>query len=148
MITTTYMGATERAALDRLIREFGAEVKILRIAPMALHSTAAADTRPMSVNEARLLRRIHRGEDVRRSMSRVDRELTLPSLTRRGLADATSAAHVGAHDLCAAPAGRGPSMTPGASTLDRTRPQRTRSGGARDPGRTTPRETAQRGGTA
>ncbi len=28
VITTTYMGATERAALDRLIREFGAEVKV------------------------------------------------------------------------------------------------------------------------
>lgn len=28
VITTTYMGATERIALDRLIREFGAEVKI------------------------------------------------------------------------------------------------------------------------
>ncbi|VEG28557.1 DUF3427 domain-containing protein [Actinomyces howellii] len=28
VITTTYMGATERRALDRLIREFGAEVKI------------------------------------------------------------------------------------------------------------------------
>nr|WP_237694966.1 DEAD/DEAH box helicase [Streptomyces sp. SID5468] len=28
VITTTYMGATERRALDRLVREFGAEVKI------------------------------------------------------------------------------------------------------------------------
>ena len=28
VITTTYMGATERAALDRLVREFGAQVKI------------------------------------------------------------------------------------------------------------------------
>lgn len=28
VVTTTYMGATERAALDRLIREFGGEVKI------------------------------------------------------------------------------------------------------------------------
>lgn len=28
VITTTYMGATERAALDRLVEEFGAEVKI------------------------------------------------------------------------------------------------------------------------
>jgi HKD family nuclease len=28
VITTTYMGATERAALDRLVREFAAEVKI------------------------------------------------------------------------------------------------------------------------
>lgn len=28
VITTTYMGATQRAALDRLVRDFGAEVKI------------------------------------------------------------------------------------------------------------------------
>ena len=28
VITTTYMGATERAALDRMVREFGAEVRI------------------------------------------------------------------------------------------------------------------------
>jgi superfamily II DNA or RNA helicase len=28
VITTTYMGATERAALDRLVREFGAEAKV------------------------------------------------------------------------------------------------------------------------
>jgi len=28
VITTTYMGATERQALDRLVREFGAEVKV------------------------------------------------------------------------------------------------------------------------
>ena len=28
LITTTYMGATERAALDRLVRDFGAEVKV------------------------------------------------------------------------------------------------------------------------
>jgi superfamily II DNA or RNA helicase/HKD family nuclease len=28
IITTTYMGATERAALDRLVREFGADIKI------------------------------------------------------------------------------------------------------------------------
>ena len=28
VVTTTYMGATERSALDRLVREFGAEVKI------------------------------------------------------------------------------------------------------------------------
>ena len=28
VVTTTYMGATERRALDRLVREFGAEVKI------------------------------------------------------------------------------------------------------------------------
>ncbi|MEV6211970.1 DUF3427 domain-containing protein [Kitasatospora sp. NPDC051914] len=28
VLTTTYLGATERAALDRLVREFGAEVKV------------------------------------------------------------------------------------------------------------------------
>lgn len=28
MLTTTYIGATERKALDRLVREFNAEVKV------------------------------------------------------------------------------------------------------------------------
>jgi transcriptional regulator with XRE-family HTH domain len=51
--------------------------------------TAAAATgerhRPLDVNQARLLRRIHRGEDVRRSLTRAERTLTLPSLLRLGL---------------------------------------------------------------
>ena len=43
VITTTYMGATERAALDRLVREFGAEVKIQYDAQRTrLHSLAQA----------------------------------------------------------------------------------------------------------
>lgn len=63
----------------------------LRITPADLHTTPDAYTRPMTVNEARLLRRVHRGTDVRRSLSKADRELTLPALTRRGLVDATAA---------------------------------------------------------
>lgn len=47
---------------------------------------AAAPPAPLDVNQARLLRRLHRGEDVRRHLSNVDRELTLPSLLRAGLA--------------------------------------------------------------
>jgi transcriptional regulator with XRE-family HTH domain len=46
--------------------------------------TAPAD-RPLTLAEARLLRRIHRGEDVRRKLSRPDREIILPALQRRGL---------------------------------------------------------------
>jgi hypothetical protein len=46
--------------------------------------SAPAD-RPLTVAEARLLRRIHRGEDVRRKLTRPDRELILPALQRRGL---------------------------------------------------------------
>jgi hypothetical protein len=45
----------------------------------------AAD-RPLTVAEVRLLGRIHRGEDVRRVLSKRDRELVLPALLRRGLA--------------------------------------------------------------
>src|SRR4051812_39888413 len=41
--------------------------------------------RPLTLTEARLLRRIHRGEDVRRSLTKSDRELVLPALLRRDL---------------------------------------------------------------
>ncbi|QPP07993.1 DUF3427 domain-containing protein [Streptomyces bathyalis] len=41
VITTTYMGATERAALDRLVREFDAEVKInYEVRSTRLHAKA------------------------------------------------------------------------------------------------------------
>jgi transcriptional regulator with XRE-family HTH domain len=40
---------------------------------------------PLDHNSAKLLRRIHRGEDVRRSLSRIEREVTLPALVNRGL---------------------------------------------------------------
>lgn len=46
---------------------------------------AVAAARPLTLAEARLLRRIHRGEDVRRKLPRTARELTLPALQRRGL---------------------------------------------------------------
>lgn len=46
--------------------------------------TGPAD-RPLTLAEARLLRRIHRGEDVRRKLTRPDREFILPALQRRGL---------------------------------------------------------------
>jgi transcriptional regulator with XRE-family HTH domain len=46
--------------------------------------TAPAD-RPLTLAEARLLRRIHRGEDVRRKLTKPDREFILPALLRRGL---------------------------------------------------------------
>ncbi|MCD4532509.1 helix-turn-helix transcriptional regulator [Nocardioides sp. cx-169] len=75
----------------------------LRINPLELHSTAHADTRPMTLNEARLLRRIHRGEDIRRSLSKADRELTLPRLIRTGLVDPAPAILVSRDDICGHP---------------------------------------------
>ncbi|WNV74347.1 helix-turn-helix domain-containing protein [Geodermatophilus sp. DSM 44513] len=70
------------------------------------HAVAAA--RPLTLAEARPLRRIHRGEDVRRKLSKPDREFILPALLRRGLV---------------ADDGAGPVCTPGvAASLDlRTR---------------------------
>ncbi len=46
--------------------------------------SAPAD-RPLTVAEARLLRRIHRGEEVRRKLTKSGREFILPALQRRGL---------------------------------------------------------------
>lgn len=43
------------------------------------------DPTPLDRNAARLLRRIHRGDDIRRTMSRADREITLPALINRRL---------------------------------------------------------------
>lgn len=52
------------------------------------------DVRPLDHNAARLLRRIHRGEDIRRTMSRAQREITLPELINRGLVEVTANAVV------------------------------------------------------
>jgi transcriptional regulator with XRE-family HTH domain len=46
---------------------------------------AVAADRALTLAEARLLRRIHRGEDVRRVLSKPDREFILPALLRRGI---------------------------------------------------------------
>jgi transcriptional regulator with XRE-family HTH domain len=51
------------------------------------HARAAPVGSQLTLHQARLLRRIHRGEDVRRKLSKVDRELTLPSLIRGGLVE-------------------------------------------------------------
>lgn len=55
------------------------------LAPAKLTRTTAAAERALTLGEARLLRRIHRGEDVRRSLSFDERQFVLPALLRRGL---------------------------------------------------------------
>jgi len=52
------------------------------------------DPAPLDDNAARLLRRIHRGDDIRRTLSRADREITLPALINRGLVSMTSSGAV------------------------------------------------------
>jgi len=51
--------------------------------PAANNAIPAADG--LDLNQARLLRRIHRREDVGRRLTKVDQEMTLPSLMRAGL---------------------------------------------------------------
>jgi len=55
------------------------------LVPLITTAEAAPAERPLTLAEARLLRRIHRGEDVRRKLSKPDREFILPALQRRGL---------------------------------------------------------------
>lgn len=50
-----------------------------------MSSMAAHDHIRLDHNAARLLRKIHRGNDIRRTMSRADRDLTLPALVNSGL---------------------------------------------------------------
>lgn len=53
VITTTYMGATDRNALDRLVREFGAEVKVnYEIRSTRLHAKAWLFKRKTGFNTA------------------------------------------------------------------------------------------------
>ena len=58
------------------------DVWLVQRQPAATTTTAS---RPLSIAEARLLRRIHRGEQVTRTLSSADRQFTLPGLQRRGL---------------------------------------------------------------
>ncbi|MGK5111667.1 helix-turn-helix domain-containing protein [Geodermatophilus sp. CPCC 205506] len=55
------------------------------LVPLVRTPDAVAAARPLNLAEARLLRRIHRGEDVRRKLSGADRRFILPALLRRGL---------------------------------------------------------------
>jgi len=55
------------------------------LVPLVVTEKAAPADRPLTLAEARLLRRIHRGEDVRRKLTKPDREFILPALQRRGL---------------------------------------------------------------
>jgi transcriptional regulator with XRE-family HTH domain len=55
------------------------------LVPLVNTEKAAPVDRPLTLAEARLLRRIHRGEDVRRKLSKPDRAFVLPALQRRSL---------------------------------------------------------------
>lgn len=61
------------------------------LAPKAIGVPPAAPPRPLSTAEARLLRRIHRGDDVRRSLTQEQRRTILPALLRLGLVEVTDA---------------------------------------------------------
>lgn len=48
-------------------------------------STVHLDESPLHHDRARLLRKVHRGDDIRRTMSKVEREVILPALIHAGL---------------------------------------------------------------
>lgn len=76
------------------LRHLGRLAESLGVAPADLlagqsASPAHGDSDPavseLTIAQARLLRRIHRGEDVRRILTNEERDLVLPSLVHRGL---------------------------------------------------------------
>ena len=73
------------------LRHFARICEALGVPPHDLISASVAMplprevTQELSLAQARLLRQVHRGEDVRRDLSGEDRELVLPSLLHRGL---------------------------------------------------------------
>jgi transcriptional regulator with XRE-family HTH domain len=61
------------------------------LAPQAIGGPPAAPPRPLTTAEARLLRRIHRGIEVRRNLTQHQRRTLLPALLRLGLIEVTDA---------------------------------------------------------
>lgn len=55
------------------------------LAPSRQPAAAASAHKPLRLDQARLLRRIQRGEDIRAKLGKTDRELVLPDLFRRNL---------------------------------------------------------------
>lgn len=65
-----------------------APAELLTALPAPTPSEVSMDE--LSIAQARLLRRIQRGDDVRRSLSSTERGLTLPSLVHRRLVSSTN----------------------------------------------------------
>jgi len=74
--------AAELPALGIAVARDGDHV---RLEPSEEPAAATAAPKPLRLDQARLLRRIQRGEDIRAKLSKTDRELVLPYLIRRQL---------------------------------------------------------------
>ena len=59
------------------------------LVPREEPAAATAANKPLRLDQARLLRRIQRGEDTRAKLGKTDRELALPHLLRRALVSDT-----------------------------------------------------------
>lgn len=73
--------------LGRIGETLGIDPRALLSAPAPPDTAPQSSARDLSVAEARLLRRIHRGEDIRRVMTTTERELVLPALLKAGLVE-------------------------------------------------------------
>jgi hypothetical protein len=85
-----------RAQVRQSVDQLAAELPVLGIAvarhgdhvwlaPSREPAAAASAHKPLRLDQARLLRRIQRGEDIRAKLGKTDRELVLPDLLRRNL---------------------------------------------------------------
>jgi transcriptional regulator with XRE-family HTH domain len=85
-----------RAQVRQSVDQLAAELPVLGIAvarhgdhvwlaPSRQPAAAASAHKPLRLDQARLLRRIQRGEDIRAKLGKTDRELVLPDLLRRNL---------------------------------------------------------------
>ena len=100
VITTTYVGATERVALDRLVRDYGAEVRVEYDAAAdqaACQGVAVPSTHRVRHGVRRLLEPLSRGAAGRRGVERpalVRRHPGLDEQVRRDVRDVLEQLHV------------------------------------------------------
>jgi transcriptional regulator with XRE-family HTH domain len=87
-------GRLPLAVVSRIADAVGVTIdQLLDQVPATAGGTSATtlpNPEPLSYNQATLLRRIQRGEDITRRLTRADRELTLPSMLKAGLVDTTA----------------------------------------------------------
>lgn len=95
-------GRLPLAVVGRIANAVGVTIdQLLDEAPAPARDAVRPDPSPLTYHQAKLLRRLQRGEDITRRLTRADRELTVPSMLKAGLAH-TSATRIRCSDEVAA----------------------------------------------
>lgn len=87
-------GRLPLAVVGRIADAVGVTINQLLAEPPNPTSSASdvglAEPQPLTYHQAKLLRRLQRGEDIIRRLTGTDRELTIPSMLKAGLVDTTA----------------------------------------------------------